>query len=553
MRRPGWRDLDPGGIVREEHFGRVLSCFAGRPPTAAAMLAAAVAEHPGREALVDGPERLDYRTLGERAGRAAAGLFAAGIRAGDRVGVWSGNRSEAVVAVAACLRLGAVGVPLGHRLQTAEAQYMLADSGARALLVEDALAGRLPGRSAIPEVRVLAAFGDGADALPRWSELEAAGGGAPEPGTGEEDLAFLLYTSGTTGRPKGAMLAHLNLVHSVIHYLRCMRLGPGERSLLAVPFTHVTGLVAQVLTMFGCAGATVVLREFRAEEAVRLLRDEAVTHAVMVPAMYNLILRTPGLPDLPRFRVGAYGGAPIPEALVADLARALPGLEPMNAYGSTETASPATVLPPADAVRRRGSVGLAVHCAEIRVCGEDGGELPPGEVGEIRIAGPMVVPGYWNLPEATREGFADGAWLSGDLGRMDEDGYLEILDRSKDMINRGGYKVFSAEVEGALAAHAGVLEAAVVARPCPVLGERVHAFVAPADPAPSGDDLRAFAAGRLADYKVPEGVTFLDGPLPRNANGKVMKGELRARLAPEPDRPPPGRAAAALSRGRGRS
>ena len=349
-----------------------------------------------------------------------------------------------------------------------------------------------------------------------------------------------MYTSGTTGRPKGAMVTHFNLAHSILHYRRTMRLRDAvERTLLAVPFTHITGLVAQILTLFGCAGAVIVQREFKADAAIRLLRDERVTHTVMVPAMYNLMLRTGELDaaPLPDLRIGAYGGAPMPTALIEEVHRRLPGLELMNAYGSTETTSPATLLPAADAVRRRDSVGLPVHCAEIRVCDDDGRDLPSGRIGELRIGGPMVVPGYWNRPEVTHATFGDGSWRSGDVGRVDAGGYVEVLDRRKDMINRAGYKVYSAEVESLLAQHPGVMEAAVVARPCPVLGERVHAFVAVAARAPTGPALADFLAARIADYKVPETFTLQMEPLPRNANGKIIKSALRDRLLAEPPEP----------------
>ena len=167
------------------------------------------------------------------------------------------------------------------------------------------------------------------------------------------------------------------------------------------------------------------------------------------------------------------------------------------------------------------------------MCDDDGRNLPPGSIGELRIGGPMVVPGYWNLPEVTRTIFSDGSWRSGDIGRIDGDGYVEVLDRSKDMINRAGYKVYSAEVESLLAQHPGVVEAAVVARPCPVLGERVHAFVAIAAGQPTAQELASFTASRLADYKVPETFTLQTAPLPRNANGKIVKSALRARVLAE--------------------
>jgi acyl-CoA synthetase (AMP-forming)/AMP-acid ligase II len=536
----GWRTIDPDGLTTERHFGRTLTCFADRPGNIGTMLGAVAERNPDGEAVVDGGTRLSYRDLLQHAERLAAAMCGLGLTRGDRVGIWSGNRWEAIAGVVACLRGEFVAVPLGHRLQTDEVDYMLNDSGARALIVEDALASRVPAKRNTPHLRHVFSVGDSGTG----EMFDATGSTAavPPPTGGEEALAFLMYTSGTTGRPKGAMITHFNLAHSIIHYRRTMRLRDTlERTLLAVPFTHITGLVAQILTLFGCAGAVIVHREFKADAAIRLLRGERITHTVMVPAMYNLMLRTGELvaASLPHLRIGAYGGAPMPTALIEEIHRRLPGLELMNAYGSTETTSPATLLAAADAVRRRDSVGLPVHCADIRVCDNDGRDLPPGNIGELRIGGPMVVPGYWNQPEVTRATFGDGSWRSGDIGRIDADGYVEVLDRSKDMINRAGYKVYSAEVESLLAQHPEVVEAAVVARPCPVLGERVHAFVTVAAGRPTARELASFTAVRIADYKVPETFTLQTEPLPRNANGKIVKSALRARVlteTPEPAR-----------------
>jgi len=534
VNRPGWRTNDSGGLITETHFGRTLTCFAERPRNIGAMLCATAARHSDGDAVIDGRRRLSYAELLRRAEGMVVAMHRVGLARGDRVGIWSGNRWEAIAAVVACLRAEFVAVPLGHRLQTDEVDYMLNDSGAKALIVDDVLAARVPGKRRLPDLRHVFPLTD--KGVHKTFAADAASEPGPPPVGNEETLAFLMYTSGTTGRPKGAMITHFNLAHSVLHYIRGMRLSDKlERTLLAVPFTHITGLVAQILTMFACAGAIVVQREFKADAAVRLLRDERVTHAVMVPAMYNLMLRSGGLEaaPLPCFRIGAYGGAPMPPALTEEIHRRLPGLELMNAYGSTETTSPATLLPAADTVRRRDSVGLPMHCAEIFVCDEEGRELPPGSVGELRIGGPMVVPGYWNLPEVNRDTFGDGSWRSGDIGRIDADGYVEVLDRSKDMINRAGYKVYSAEVEGLLVQHPEVVEAAVVARPCPVLGERVHAFVTVTSDQPTARELTHFVAARIADYKVPETFTLQAEPLPRNANGKIVKSSLRARALAE--------------------
>ena len=204
----------------------------------------------------------------------------------------------------------------------------------------------------------------------------------------------------------------------------------------------------------------------------------------------------------------------------------MPGLKLMNAYGSTETTGPVVLMPPSLSVGRSAAVGCAVPVADIRVMDEAGREVPPGETGEIWLRAPNVVPGYWGNPQATTESFVAGYWRSGDLGRIDAEGFVTLLDRAKDMINRGGFKIYSVEVENVLATHPAVIEAAIVARPCPVLGERVHAVIV-ARVRIEGSVLRAYCAGKLADYKVPETFMFLESPLPRNAAGKVLKRQLR--------------------------
>ncbi|OYU83665.1 MAG: hypothetical protein CFE45_26275 [Burkholderiales bacterium PBB5] len=315
-----------------------------------------------------------------------------------------------------------------------------------------------------------------------------------------------------------------------------MGLGATDRSALAVPASHVTGLVATVLSMLAVGGCIVIVPVFKAADFLALMAAERVTHTLMVPAMYQLCLLQPGLAstDLGAWRVGGYGGAPMPVATIDALASALPGLTLLNAYGATETTSPTTMMPRGQTRRHADTVGVALPAARVMVVDEHGHELPPGETGELWIAGPMVVPGYWANPEATAASFTAGYWHSGDLGSVDAAGYVRVFDRKKDMLNRGGYKVYSVEVENVLMAWPGMVEAAIVGRPCPVLGERVHAFVH-VDPALNGGEqhtaaLRAFCAERLADYKVPETVTWRAEPLPRNANGKLMKRLLREQL-----------------------
>jgi long-chain acyl-CoA synthetase len=519
-------------IRHEVHFdGRVLPCYADRPWTLDAMLRRAVEASPGADALVCDGRTLDYATLDRRVAGVAAGFAALGVRSRDRVALLLGNCLEFPIALLAAARLGAITVPMSPRGQRPEVEYALTDCGAVVILYDPAFADRLPEAVAVPALRHRIAIDEG-----RFADWLAEPPSPPPPSpAGEEDVAVILYTSGTTGRPKGAMLTNLNIAHSVRHYEQVLGLGPADRAVLAVPTSHVTGLVGHLLTMLHIGGASLILPSFEVGAFLDLAASQRMTYTMLVPAMYTLCLMRADLAqyDLSAWRIGAYGGAVMAPATIADLARRLPGLILVNAYGATETTSPATIAPLGSAAARSDSVGKAVPCGSLRVVDDEGRDVPPGDSGEIWIAGAMVVPGYWNDPEATRTNFTDGYWRSGDIGSLDAEGWLRVLDRKKDMINRGGYKIYSAEVENCLAAHPAIVEAAIVGRPCPVLGERSHAFVASRDPALTAGAVKAWVAKRLADYKVPDGVTLVDTPLPRNANGKLLKRELRARAIAE--------------------
>ena len=532
----------------ESHFGdRVVRCFVDRPKSLHALLAQSAGRYPQREALVCGPERLTWQQLHDASARLAAGLAARGVGVGDRVAMLIGNRSEFVTTLFAIAHLGAISVPISIREQTPGLRYMLNDCGA-VMVVHDAdLAERLPASADLPSVRTRVSIGacDGSEDFN--SLLAHTQQNAPTP-VHEEDVAVIMYTSGTTGNPKGATLTHLGIVHSTMHYQIGMGLTEIDASIAAVPLSHVTGLVALVATMARCAGKLIIMPTFKAADFLVLAARECMTSTLMVPAMYNLCLLQPDFDkhDLATWRAGAYGGAPMPLATIASLAHKLPHLTLMNCYGSTETTSPATLMPQGETARHNDTVGRTLACAEIAVFDDAGCEVKPGELGEIWIKGPMAVKGYWGNPAATAASFTGGFWHSGDIGSVDSDGYVKVVDRMKDMINRGGYKIYTIEVENVLYAHPAVLECAVVAKPCPVLGERVHAFVTlregagsgqPMDATPNGtlhDTLKAFCAARLSDYKVPESFTLSEVPLPRNANGKLVKRSLRDQAAALP-------------------
>jgi acyl-CoA synthetase (AMP-forming)/AMP-acid ligase II len=324
------------------------------------------------------------------------------------------------------------------------------------------------------------------------------------------------------------MLAHCNIVHSSMVFVSCLQLTSADRSIAAVPLGHVTGVVANITTMICCGGALIIMPEFKAADYLKLAARERVTYTVMVPAMYNLCLLQPDFDgyDLSSWRIGGFGGAPMPVATIEKLKATIPGLKLANCYGATETTSPSTIMPGELTASHIDSVGLPCPGARIIAMGADGRELALGEIGELWIQSASVIQGYWKNPKATAESFTAGYWHSGDLGSVDTEGFVRVFDRQKDMINRGGLKIYSAEVESVLAGHPAVVESAIIAKPCPVLGERVHAVVVTRARVGS-DDLRSWCAERLSDYKVPETMAITSEPLPRNANGKVLKRQLR--------------------------
>lgn len=536
----------------EAHFGdRVVRCFVQRPGSLDQMFRDTVARHGERDAIVHEVSTWSYRDLAALVDRVAAGLLSEGVGRGDRVALLIGNRPEFIVALLAVQRLRAIAVPLSVREQSPGIAYVLGQCGARMLIHDAELAGRLPQPAELPPTMLCVSVSP--DGESRWQQWQRAPRtplcpqAVPESretrefpefqrseASGEEETAVILYTSGTTGRPKGAMLSHLNIIHSALHYEFCMDLTEYDRSAMAVPASHVTGLIAMIMAMLRVGGAVVIVSSFKARAFLALAAAQRITHTILVPAMYQLCLLEADLDrhDLGAWRIGAYGGAPMPRSAIEMLARKLPRLTLMNAYGATETTSPATIMPAGLQAGHLASVGLPVPAADIVVMDDDGREVAPGTSGELWIGGPMVVSGYWDNRQATSESFTGGCWRSGDIGSIDEAGFVQIFDRKKDMLNRGGYKIYSVEVENVLVACEGVLEAAVVGRPCPVLGERVHAVVCVdegrvGDPAGCEALLRSHCAARLADYKVPETWVIQAEPLPRNANGKLMKRSLR--------------------------
>ncbi|SFJ16519.1 class I adenylate-forming enzyme family protein [Thermoflavimicrobium dichotomicum] len=522
-------------IVYETHFNRQVKVYKNRPKNLTDMLRQSVESYPQREALVMNGRRITYLQLWEKAERMAGNLYVFyGVRKGDRIALLLSNSLEFVYAIFACARLGAIAVTLNTRLKEDELSYMLNHSGAKVLITDEenvAKIDHLRKELALPGIsHFFLTAGEttlNQDYLP--FEILEQKALAPDTEVSEDDALFIMYTSGTTGLPKGAIGSHLGAIHSAMNYEMVLKTTHQTKTLIAVPLFHVTGLIGQLLHMIRVGGTSVIMKRFKSELFIRLISEENITFLFNVPAIYVMMLAHPDFPKYNYHSVNciAYGGAPMSEDTISALQKAFPGVYLHNAYGATETSSPATLMPQVYAKSKMHSVGLPVPVADVKVVDSEGNPCRIGEVGELLIKGPMVVEGYWDNEEANRKSFIDGYWRSGDMAKMDEDGFVYIMDRMKDMINRGGEKIFSVEVENVLYNHPKVLEAAVVGAPHDIYGEVVAAFIVPkAGAVVNEEEIRGFVAERLADYKVPAYVEFIS-ELPRNPGGKVIKTKLK--------------------------
>lgn len=516
----------------ERHFNdRILPCFPDRHGSVQSMFQVALSAAPDQEAYVCDDIRVSYREFGEQAGRVAAGLQRLGVKPGDRVMLVLRNGPEFMQALFGTLWLGAIAVPVNAREQSPGLGYIMEDCKPAALVTEPDLLERVRNSEAGQRQQNVFIAGDEpvTGAEPFGALLAGEHTPPPLASPAEEDTAVILYTSGTTGRPKGAMQTHLNICHTVVLWQLCLELEEGERTILAVPGSHVTGLMAMVFSMVNMKGCAVLMREFEPGRFNELAARERMTSTVLVPAMYKLCLMRANFDelDLSAWRVGVYGGAPMPEATILEFGERLPGLKLMNAYGATETCTLVTAIPPEQQLAHLDSIGLVAPTARILVMDEQGREVAPGETGELWISGPTVIPGYWQDPERTAENFTGGFWQSGDIGSVDSEGYVRIFDRKKDMVIRGGYNIYTIEVENAITYHPAVTECAVVGQADPVLGEKLHAYVYTTDDGLTEEQVRDHCRARLADYKIPDFVTLSYDPLPRNANGKLVKRALR--------------------------
>ena len=524
--------------------------------SALAMFAATVARHPDGDAIRYFDGRISYRELDALTDAFAAGLADDGLAPGDRVALYLQNVPQFVIAQIGTWKAGGVAVAVNPMNRERELEVLLADSGASVLVCLESLY-RDVARTVVPRtaVRTVVTTSEleyqtrddprvfaGIERVPSEDTVDMAqllqrfAGQAPPAVTlGADDIAFLTYTSGTTGPPKGAMTTHRNVVFNARTYRDWIGLSSDDVVLGVAPLFHITGLVGHVAISL-LVGAPLVLM-YRLDPGLTLETVEA-EHATFTVGSITVFIALMNAPDVDAKALSSLtkiysGGAPIPPSTVKAF-QSVFGHYIHNIYGLTETTSPSHAVPwgaqaPVDDASGALSVGVPVYNTVVRIVGDDGQDVPPGHVGELVTAGPQVVVGYWNKPEETAKALPGGALRTGDVGYMDADGWFYIVDRKKDQINVGGYKVWPREVEDVLYEHEAVREAAVVGVPDEYRGETVKAFVSLRPGASATEDeLMAFCKARMAAYKYPRHVEFLD-EIPKTVTGKLLRRELRAR------------------------
>jgi O-succinylbenzoate-CoA ligase len=488
-----------------------------------------------RAAYVDSVsgERIDFSTLNQRCNRVANGLRSSGVKPGDRVALLMMNSAEFIESYFAIAKIGAVVVPLNWRLVADELEFILKDSGSTTLIFTD---------SFIDLATDLYSRGDKTD-LKRWYQVSdsdsgethfcqdydafksAASSEEPLLEGSDDDMLYIMYTSGTTGLPKGVVHTHSTTLWALLTIGATVDGRDGDVYLAALPMFHVGALTPVTLNVY--QGTTsVVMREFNPVRAWELIQEERITTGLLVPAMLNFMIQ---VPDLARFdyssiRFVQSGASPLPTNLIKQFDEI--GIEVQQIYGLTETCGPACVIDAENAIKKLGSTGRAFFHTDVRIVAESGQDCAVAEQGEVWVRGPHVMKEYWNRPDATAETLVNGWLRTGDVAAMDEDGFVYIQDRIKDMIISGGENVYPAEIENMILGHPDVAEVAVIGQPSERWGESPFAIIVKKNEGVTEADILQFCDGKLARFKMPKGAAFID-TIPRNPSGKVLKRLLR--------------------------
>ncbi len=553
----------PLKLTDSEVGGVSMKIYAEAPPTIRAILQLGEMEFGTRDYLVYEDERVTFTAFARAVEHFSKILIEKyGIGKGDRIAIIMRNYPQWPVPFFAALSIGAIATPMNSWWTGDELEYGLKDSGAKVAVMDPQILDRIRDHLGnLPDLEsIIIARGGEAETDERvatmdsligpansWSNLEKIG--LPDVELGPDDDATIMYTSGTTGRPKGALATHRAIISNMLNSLTCqmrMLLRRGEEppepdpneqnaTLLAIPFFHATGAFAVLIPSMLQGNKIVSMYKWDAGEALPIIERETITGVGGVPAIAWQLLEHPERDnyDLSSIKAVSYGGAPSAPELVATIKKRFPEAAPGNGWGMTETCATASLNIGEDYVNRPDSAGAAPGAVELKIVDPDGKILPPGEVGELWCKGPMNCKAYWNKPEATAETFVDGWVVTGDLARIDEEGFLYLVDRAKDMLIRGGENIYCIEVESALYDHPAVMDASVVGIPHKILGQEVGAVVQlKPDMDASEDELRAHVRNQIAAFKVPVEIQFQAEPLPRNANGKILKPVLRDRFQP---------------------
>lgn len=492
-----------------------------RVNTVDGVLRRSAAKFPDRLAVTFEGRSHTYGELDTAVTRAARRLIALGLNKGDRVAAYGVNSDAYVVAFLACARAGLVHVPINYALVGDELHYLLHQSGSRVVLVDPALTATLDSVRADLTIEHVVSLPDVLDTDGDGSELE--------PAADSTDLAQLLYTSGTTSKPKGAMMSHGALVAEYVSCVIALGFTQTDDPLLVMPMYHSAGMHVFMLPYLSVGATVRLMRRPDVPEILRRIEEEKIKSLFLAPTVWVPLANHPDLAtrDLSSLKKAQYGSSIMPVTVLTRLRERYPDIEFYNCFGQSEIGPLATVLQPEEHESRPASCGRAVFFVETRVVDADGNDVPDGEPGEILYRSPQLCDGYWGKPEATADAFSDGWFHSGDLVTRDSEGFITVVDRIKDVINTGGILVASREVEDALYTHPAVAEVAVIGTPDDKWIEAVTAVVVLKDGSElSSQVLIDHVRGRIAPFKVPKTVTFVD-ELPRNQSGKLLKRELR--------------------------
>ncbi|WP_198543750.1 class I adenylate-forming enzyme family protein [Petroclostridium xylanilyticum] len=524
------------GMIKEVYNNIEYDVFEEKPDNLYMSLVNTANLYPDKLALIEQNRKVTFREFKELVDIVASNLYSIyDVRKGDRVALLMVNSIDFCVSFYALAKLGSISVPLSTKSKSTELIHPLKDSGAKILILNEQWWKNVKDIIHLTSIEYCIISGSkccrniNGKVMETLYKKEEAGIGIEYDLPKAHDPAVIMYTSGTTGSPKGALLSHFNILHGVISYKRIFNLSSDDSTIIAIPIFHITGLAALLALFVHIGGTIYLLPYFDAQKVLDVIKTNHITFLHGSPTVFILLLeQSRNFGELKSLKKAACGSANMPPEVLAKIKRWLTHMDFHTVYGLTETSSPATVFPTdVYSSSKIGSSGLPIPGLEIKIVDEQGNQLSPNEVGELLVKGPVVLEKYWNNTEATANSIKDGWFKTGDLAKIDDDGYIYILDRKKDMINRGGEKVYCLEVENVLYDHPAIKEVAVIGVPDSVYGEVVKAVIVLNKGCTLTEkEIREWMSKRLAKYKIPQYIQFIDD-MPRTDNGKISKKLIR--------------------------